>query len=106
MKKIRAYGANVAAGVVDQSLGTLTVPEGHNYNGVELNLEIPDGTTVKVFIEDEEMVVAQGYYQPDEQRRVINWNVVAGLSYRFYGSNSTGGALRCGVELTYDDVMA
>jgi len=106
MKKIRAYGANIADGVVDQDIGQLTVPEGHSYNGAELNLEIPTGTSVKVFLEDEEMVNAVGYYQPDEQRRVINWSVKAGMSYRFFGSNESGGTLRVGVELTYDDVMS
>ena len=105
MEKIRVYKASVAANTNDAVLGSLTVPVGHRYDGKELNVLAPAGTLVHVYVEDEHMVDIDGDVQPDTQRRVVNWPTKDGLTFRFYASNETGGALECGIEFSYDDVL-
>jgi hypothetical protein len=95
-----------AATGTEMLLGTLTVPKGHNYNAVEIGVQLSALCIVYVYVENERVLTFNGNLNADVQRRILNWNIKEGILIQVTATNADAFAQNLGVELSFDDLSA
>lgn len=106
MIKIVSVYASVAAGTVtEQALATLTVPDGHTFNVLEIAPKLGASCKVYCYMLSERVAEFDNNVRVDTQRNVVNWVLKPGAELKVTATNGSGGALPLGAEITFDDVV-
>lgn len=104
MQKMRSVFAAVNNAVVDQLLFSLTTPTGHRYDYNMIGFNLPDDTSLTVYLEDEHVITYQRDGDESTDHWPLNWALTEGMEVKVYASNASGGVQDIGFTIGYDDV--
>lgn len=96
----------LSTATVETAIATLTVPDGHKYNVVEIGTGLPTSTIIYVYIVNERVLTLDASVNNDNRRRVLNWELGAGIQIRVTGINNAGSTQVLGAEFILDDITA